>query len=219
MAPRKTAKPKSARERRREAERDVRRNGVGEQQMPVPTSVKVKNGVVLRVKPVPRYVLRALLRKYPEPEVPVVEIADKGRTEENPNDPEYRRQRLQWIEQIGDATNNALLTLGTEVESVPKGMDRPEDETWAKRLKVVGIDVPAPDEDDNERYLAWLRYYVIQDDIDLTQVAQAVMRRSGTPMEPDVEKSMSSFPGREARGGHSESAAEEDDQDGDSVRP
>jgi hypothetical protein len=77
--------------------------------------------------------------KAKEPKVPVTFIADKERNEENPADPDYQVAKKEYEESRTLALFDAAILLCTQVESIPEGVDTPEDEGWLEDLTILGI--------------------------------------------------------------------------------
>jgi len=159
--------------------------------------VTLSTGIVIRCKPVSRLIFSEMMARMPEPEPPMIFLKDKERTEANPNDPDYAEERKQWGEKLGLAGMNAMLLFGTEIASVPDGMDRPEDTRWLDRMRLIGIATEADSEDG--RYLLWIRFYACGGDLDLLSLQRGVVRVSGNISEEDVDAAVRTFRNREER--------------------
>jgi hypothetical protein len=116
-------------------------------------------------------------------------IEDKGREEENPNDPDYKQALLDVSWKRGETVIAVYLTVGTSIISMPDTMEPMESSNWLETLAFLGVEVP---DSKRARYLAWLKFYVLSDD-DLTKLTQAVMRYSGVTLEVDVQEAQASF--------------------------
>jgi hypothetical protein len=158
----------------------------------VPGTWKSENGVVLKLKKVSRFVIVDMGRKIPVPKIPVVYIEDKGRNEENPNDPDYIEALNEANYKRAMATVTASLTLGTEIVSLPEGMPGPDDDEWFSVLEALDIDVPK----DNKRlrYSAWLKYIAL-DDNSFNDLIQLVFKFSGLTTEQEVAAAQNGFRG------------------------
>lgn len=95
----------------------------------------------------------------PEPTVPTRWIADDGRWEENPDDPEYRAARADAENKRAWAAVRDILVLGTDLVDAPAGVTPLAGFPTPKVAVVLarrGVTVP---DDPLLRYEMWLRYY------------------------------------------------------------
>lgn len=158
--------------------------------------VKLQNGVVLNVRSVPPLLIRKAVGKIKKPIMPKADIG-KGREEDNPGDPEYNAAMDEYGQQTFDAGANVMLAAGTSLKSVPKGIDKPEDEGWLEVLEAAGFE---PDlKSKTSRYLSWLSYYAITSETDVVLVVMAVTKLSGVP-ESEVAAAVETFRSGETRG-------------------
>ena len=158
--------------------------------------VSLSNGIVLKLKPVPPFLARQAVISLQRPKPPVVFLEDKGREEENPNDPEYQRAIQEYEARQIELGLNVMLLVGTAVETVPKGCYGPDDDEWLEDLAIVGIEVDV--ERPRARYLAWLRYYALQSASDIALVTQALATGVGLT-EEEVQATADSFRSRAER--------------------
>ncbi len=98
-------------------------------------SVTLSTGVRARIRPVAAALLDTVRARLPLPRPPVQVIAEKGREEENPFDPEYLRQ----VEEVNRARNlavgDAAILFGVELlDGVPA-------DDWESKLALLGIAV------------------------------------------------------------------------------
>lgn len=132
-------------------------------------------------------------RQLREPPIPVVFIEDKGRSEENPNDPDYQTALQEFQLERGLLVVNTHLAFGTKLLNpgeLPDGKYPLDDPTWAEDLQeTLGILVPAKGK---ARYLRWLKFHLLDGD-DMNEIASAVMRYSGRVTEGDVEQAENTF--------------------------
>jgi hypothetical protein len=152
--------------------------------------------VVLRFKPVPSLAIREAAMRIEAPAVPTVHIEDKGRDEENPNDPAYKWAVAEFEAARAMVANDVILLLGNEIESVPEDVAAIQDQSWIEDLQAVGIEFDA--ENRAARKLAWLKFYVLRTDADSLKALMGPMRSAGVG-EVDVAKAMDSFRDREER--------------------
>lgn len=94
-----------------------------------------------------------------DPPVPVYHSEETGRDEPNPNDPAYIAALEEAQNRRAWASIKALLVLGTSIEEVPPGTERPEETDWDMVAAVRGWKRDRIPDDPYSRYEAWLRYF------------------------------------------------------------
>lgn len=156
-----------------------------------PTIYASARGVKLKLNKVSRLIIVDIAKKIENPKPPRVFIEDKGREEENPSDPNYLEALQDANFQRGMLTINAYLVLGTSVLDLPPDMEGPDGTEWDTVLKELGLTI-APS--GRSRYLAWMKYYALNDD-ELNDVIRAITRLSGVTAEEDVKEVQASFRG------------------------
>ena len=147
-----------------------------------------------------------------EPKIPKVWIEDKGRDEENPNDPDYIFARRVWLADVGMRSLRALIPTGTSLHSKPDGMVGPEDEDFADLIQSMGEE---PATGVHTRYVQWL-LLVAMGKQDLEALGMALMRRAGV-REEDVREALDTFQGLEGRGTDNGTSPERGGEHGDRV--
>lgn len=160
--------------------------------------IELSSGVVLKTKAkinpsVIIDILSAVEENRPEP--PIVYIEDIDRDEINLDDPDYIESLGRWETVSAGRIADALILLGTEIKSVPKGVEKPDGNAWVETLEVLGFKLnrrstPA-------RYLAWVKHVAIQDQDDWEAITENVGRMAGVT-EADVKRAQSSFPDKES---------------------
>ena len=183
-------------------------------EIPVRNEVTFSNGIILNCKSVPIMTLRYAHQNVSKPKPPIVRNKDKDRDEEWEGDPTYVHELEEWEEKVGDVGVNVMLMLGTSINLIPEGVDRPEDSGWIDKLTAAGISVKADSEP--ARYLSWLRLYAIATPQDLVDVSTLVAEKSGV-LDKDVKASLDSFRSGETGGTDLETSPEERSGDGDSI--
>jgi len=168
---------------------------VEESEAPQDSVVTLSNGVKLRLKPVPPFLVRQAAMKLERPRVPRMDIG-KGRAEDNPDDPSYLEAVADFENRSTDAALNVMLAAGTEVEFVPDGVPRPESDDWLELMSVLGveIDIKRP----IARYLAWVRYVALGSAADVARITMAMSDGIGLT-EEEVKATAESFRNRKAR--------------------
>lgn len=169
-----------------------------------PGELTLSNGIVLRLKAPPQHLIREVSSRVPAPTIPVVNIEEKGREEENPADPDYQAALVKWGNDQALAAADVALLMGTECLSVPPDMFGPEEDGWLSYLKIVGVDpeLGTPSEAHPltpERYWAWLRFYALRNDEDSFLAVRSPLWLANLS-EEDVATTIASFR-RLARGG------------------
>jgi len=168
---------------------------VEESETPQNSVVTLSNGIKLKLKSVPPFLVRQATMKLDRPKVPRMDIG-KGREEDNPDHPAYQEALADFENRSTDAALNVMLAAGTEVVSVPKGVPGPDSDDWLPLMEVleIEIDLDRP----VARYLAWMRYVALATADDITLITTAMSRGIGLS-EEDVEASAQSFRNRAAR--------------------
>lgn len=152
-----------------------------------------KNGVVLKLKKIKGSLVRDMFLKVEKPRVPKIYIAEKSRSEDNPNDPDYQLSISVYNAEISAIAIAASLVFGTELKSKPEDVPAPDDD-WAQEYIDFGLDVRA--KGTKNRYFDWLKYVVTEDDEELGECVNAVKRFSGMITEEEAASAESTFPRR-----------------------
>lgn len=157
---------------------------------------ELSNGIVLKIKSVPPFLVQAVQNEFKTPTPPKVMIEEKGREEENPNDPEYLRQLIELEEQQQLAINDLFLAWGTEIISVPDGYFKPEQDEWIAMVEfaqnITGKNIHIERDNQIKRYLHWLRFYALETGADIALATRLPMELAGI-REGEVEEVMESF--------------------------
>lgn len=149
-----------------------------------------KNGIIFKIKKVPNMLIADANRKIVFPRVPTVFIEDKGREEENPNDPDYMRDLREAQTRQGMMGVNTYISFGTEVKHIPEGMVDYLSQEWSEDIEeITGLEIPKKGKG---RYCAWVKYYAL-DDEDMTDLNIQIARFSGSIPERDVTDAEDSF--------------------------
>ena len=152
-------------------------------------TVALSTGVVLKIKPVPKFFIFDVTARIEKPKPPFVFIESKGREEENPDDPDYQEALEKWIMDVANAGNDVALLRGSEIESVPKGVPGPDDKEWINEMEVYGL--PMID-NPTARYLSWVKAIAAPLDRDIELLLGEIGRLTGVS-EADVEDAVARF--------------------------
>ena len=161
-----------------------------------PDEVTLANGVRLKLRSVPPLFVRKAVSHLERPKPPRVHLEEKGREEENPNDPDYIAALEEYGQKTFDAGANVMLAMGVSVLEVPDGMSKPEDEDWVELLEAAGFEPDVHTE--AARRLSWLSYYAITSEHDVIKIVLGVSRLTGVG-EQEVAAAMEGFRGRAVR--------------------
>ena len=158
--------------------------------------ITLSSGVVLRAKQAPPLILIKVMAAFQRPKPPVYVNKTLGREVENPDDPEYLERVQAYKTESSNALLNALILLGTEIVSVPKGMPKPDKDDWLEEYQTLGIG--GHPENKSWRYLTWVTFKAVLSEKDLSLIQAAVGRRSGVP--ESAVKSAETFSGSDQAG-------------------
>lgn len=155
------------------------------------------NGIVLEFLPVSPILTNSVRAELELrlPPVPRVWLEDKGREEENPNDPDYLAA-LARQEHLNDLVlSDAITFAGVKVKSIPEGLYPPEDDRWMEDPRIVvarytGLQFDP--EDPVKRKCVWMRFYAIENYVDArlwdeVQITLVGMR------EEEVQEALAGF--------------------------
>lgn len=158
-----------------------------------PHLVTLSTGVVIRVKRIPIAMLLDITAQASEgrPTPPRHHIEHLNITEENYSDPNYIKAVEAFENQANKHMNDAFMMIGTELYNVPRGVPKPEDDTWADGFAEIGIEIP---KSRRGRYLTWLKTVAMIDEQDFKNVLVGIQRLSGVA-EQDVATATEKFPG------------------------
>lgn len=160
----------------------------------VDNEIHLSSGVVLLAKPAnPNMLIRAM-SAHPRPIPPTHFIKEMGRSMENPDDPDYISRVQAWQMEYSNAMLTVLIMLGTEIKSIPKGMEGPhpkpakkgEEEKlpdWITEYSILNI--PMMPTSPTWRYVAWVQFKAAPTQEDTKKIGDVVKSLSGVK-EADV---------------------------------
>ena len=156
--------------------------------------VTLSTGVRARLVPVSINLVRDAAMRVPDPEVPKFLNEEKGREEENPNDPAYLKAVAEAAEKRATAGMDAAILFGVELAD---GL--PENDGWLRKLKFMErrgqIDLSEFDLDDPfDREFLYKKYVAVAAS-DMDRVSELSGFGRG-----EVDAALASFPGDEERG-------------------
>lgn len=175
----------------------------------------LSSGVRLRFRPVPPAAVRRVAIQYPEPEVPVQYIEEKGREERNPMHPDYLKAQAEREEALRLAYFDLALLVSVQIEAVPDGFPGPESDEWIEQLEATDA-IEIPKENASRRRLSWLKLYAAAQPEDLMRMSYAAMAHAGI-LETEVSRAVASFLGIPQRGADHGTPVEQRAQNGDRV--
>lgn len=158
-----------------------------------PSIFVASNGLRLKLRRVSQMVMLDSARRLTPPRPPKVFLEEKGRDEENPNDPEYIRALRNYSIDTGMLGMATYFVLGTTIiEPLPTDLTPVQSDEWVELLLAVDptIDIPATGP---RRYLMWLKMYALSDSDNTALLTQCV-RFSGGTLEVDVHAAQALFP-------------------------
>jgi hypothetical protein len=155
------------------------------------TTITLSSGVVLRGRRANPLVLIQVMAAKPRPEPPLVYIQAMGREMENPDDPDYIDRLRSWQMEYADRMVTAMILLGTELVSVPKGLSSPDKNDWLEEYALLAL--PTSPENKSWRYLTWLKFRAVKNENDMKVIQDVVGRLSG--VRESAVQSAEDFPG------------------------
>lgn len=169
-------------------------------------SITFTNGIRLSLRPVNRLLLNQAAASIRDPEPPMVDIG-KGRLEPFPDDENYQLELARVAVKRMEVGGLAAIAMGTSVEFIPDGLQRPEDDLWVadvEQLNLISVAAGGKPADlrlgnATERYISWLNCYALTSEADQYSLSHALMRAMGITLD-EVAQAMATFPGKEGRG-------------------
>lgn len=157
-----------------------------------PTIFTSSTGVKLKLKRFNRIVLVDAERRLPVPKVPEIWREDRKVYEDNPNHPDYIKAMTLYNRDLNNLAIDIAIIMGVEVKFIPPEMQEIEDVEWAQQIEdaVPGMEIPASG---NRRKLAWVKYYAIPDEVELTDLSIIAMTFDGGVVSQEVLKAADSF--------------------------
>lgn len=153
---------------------------------------KCKTGVVLKMRPIQRWILRERLSQIEEPQPPIVFIESKGRDEPNPADPDYVKAVNEFNAEITRTMANLVIALGTTLKTTPKDMPGPDDEEWIEQFEAAGFTI---EQAKTKRYVQWVKLVAFDGSLEEVGKILATSGRQLGATEEDVASMEESFRG------------------------
>lgn len=140
-------------------------------------TVTCSSGITVTTKPVSVRLLELFQLSHLEPEPPMVEAVIVGGDTElipNPEDPAYLELKAEFNKRATDDFLNLIFEFGVD-------LDLPEDDSWERKLKRIGMTIP---EDPDDKRLFYIQTIVMPDFVsDLANISASVLRQSGVDEE------------------------------------
>jgi hypothetical protein len=155
--------------------------------------ITLSSGVILRGKKANPLTLIQVMTSYQRPTPPLTYIKAMGREMENPDDPNYLEELQAWKMAYSNGMVTAMILLGTELHTKPKGMPGPDDNAWVEEYSLLVKDIHP--ENKSWRYLTWVKFKAMTDERDMAQVQEVVGRLSG--VRENAVNAAEDFPGRD----------------------
>ena len=175
----------------------------------LPDKLRLQSGIVLRLRPIPPGLLRKAAARVPEPEIPRIYLESKEREEENPNDPTYLAALVERNEKQALAQMDVAILYGTDIDEVPEGAYKPDDEEWSEDLIEDGFLTEEDLSSHRKRYLNWILLYALRGG-DEAKLFAKVINLCGLT-EAEVQEMLASFRSRSLRGADTGPGAEGSD--------
>lgn len=157
--------------------------------------IVLSTGVVLRGKKANPSMLIQTMASFPRPTPPIVYMTSMGREMENQDDPQYLDEVQAWKMEYSNALVTAMILLGTDLESKPRGMPGPFDDEWLEDYSLLTKDIHPNNK--KWRYLAWVKFKAAQDEEDMAKIQEVVGRLSG--VRESAVAAAEEFPGRDEK--------------------
>jgi hypothetical protein len=137
----------------------------------------------------------------------VTYLEAKGRDEPNPNDPAYQETMRRLMARTDRVLNDLVVAAGVQIETVPEGYFRLEDEGWLEdpRIVVAAASGYTFDKDnDIQRKVTWLRFYAVETWLDDRMFNRVPIELAGIS-ETEVQAAVDAFRGIQGRGADTDS--------------
>lgn len=164
-----------------------------------PVTFETSLGVILRLKKVAVMPMQRAMEGLEAPTPPTFYNEEAEREEPNPTDPGYLKALRVYHSEVSELTTRVTLGRGTEVQSLPEGVDPVNGSEWVEEVEFTSNGRTIVPDYGIARYVAWLRWYVLSDK-DILSAVQAVQVYNGWVQEADVEKATSDFRDTDERG-------------------
>ena len=157
-------------------------------QVDIPTELTLECGATLSIRKPPPMLIPKIMESVNKgdqvPKVPTVWIEEKGREEENPNDPDYVAAMNVWNANAGMRVLNALIVSCLKIKDINDAYD-PDGEDFKDFLFAVELE---PAEGKAARFIQWFHTYAVVRD-EFHQLTRWLMELAGVG-EEDVAEAM-----------------------------
>lgn len=146
--------------------------------------IRLSTGVVLKAKQVNPNLLIRIMTKIPRPTPPIYRNEAMGRDMENPDDPAYIERVNSWKMDYSSGLMNVLVAHGTDIFSIPEGLEGVDGKNWVRDYASLGLPVIA--DSPSWRYTTWIMFVAAVNEKDNALLSKKVMALSGVK-EADVQ--------------------------------
>lgn len=153
--------------------------------------IRLSTGVVLKGRKANPLILLDVMASFVPPTPPTVYMETMGRMIENAADPDYLVRRDAYKTESSNALVQAMVLLGTKLETLPKGFPGPKSDAWIEDMRILGLQVFP--EKENWRYLKWVLHVACVDEHDIALIQEVVGRLTG--LSKQAVKTAEEFPG------------------------
>lgn len=152
-------------------------------------TITLSTGVVLKLKPVSKWLIQAVNRQFKRPTVPKQYVKSAGKDVENPMHPKYKDDMEKYLVDIGNATTDVCILRGTEIIEIPQNLFHYDSKECASEMKALGFKLT---DNNSARYLYWVKYVAAPLDRDMNLLMGALGRLTGVA-EADVLEAVARF--------------------------
>lgn len=146
-------------------------------------------------RPNPTLVNKAQERFKP-PEVPMIYDEEREEDVPVPEDPDYVKAVQEYQLSIIMLNHDIYMSHSLVLEPLPEGVFPPYSDNWIADVEMFGVEVPKLG---RARMLAWLNYYALDDEAELSQYMSFLQLYNWRVREQDVRDKVESFRSSQGR--------------------
>lgn len=143
-----------------------------------------RNGTKLKLRHAPQTLVADIVAKIERPRPPMVTDPDSGKTEPVPDHPDHIEALTQWAFDRSMAVFAGAIAYGVRITELGEGLHPVESDDWIDELEFVNEAVDDPDtvqiarEPRGKRFFHYMRYYILDDDVDFFAVSRLITVRT-----------------------------------------